>query len=76
MDQYIHDNTEDEFTHENFINAYLASKGADTVNLDHFRTLPSSKATRSDPKRPYSGHRQYERRTRCSKDFFNPCICW
>jgi len=45
MDQYIHDNTEDELTHEVFINAYLASKGADTVNLDRFRTLPSSKAT-------------------------------
>jgi hypothetical protein len=45
MDQYIHDNTDDEFSHENFINAYLASKGADTVNLDQFRTLPSSKAT-------------------------------
>src|SRR5712672_225331 len=45
MAQYIHDNTEDEFTHQNFINAYLAAKGADTVNLDRFRTLPSSKAT-------------------------------
>jgi len=45
MAQYIHDNTEDELTHEVFINAYLASKGADTVNLDRFRTLPSSKAT-------------------------------
>jgi len=45
MDQYIHDNTEDELTHEVFSNAYLASKGADTVNLDQFRTLPSSKAT-------------------------------
>jgi len=44
MDQYIHDNTEDELTHEVFINAYLASKGADTVDLDRFRTLPSSKA--------------------------------
>src|SRR5260221_14181078 len=30
MNQYIRDNTEDEFTHETFINAYLASKGADT----------------------------------------------
>jgi hypothetical protein len=30
MDQYIHDNTEDEITHFTFINAYLASKGADT----------------------------------------------
>src|SRR5712691_4241034 len=45
MDQYIHDNTEDEFTHQNFINAYLASKGAATVNLDQFRTLPGSTAT-------------------------------
>src|SRR5712691_9705414 len=45
MDQYIHDNTEDEFTHFTFINAYLASKGAQPVNLDRFRTLPSSKAT-------------------------------
>ena len=45
MPQYIHDNTEDEFTHFTFINAYLVSKGADPVNLDKFRTLPSSKAT-------------------------------
>src|SRR5467141_232243 len=45
MSQYIHDNTEDELTHEVFINKYLASKGAPTVDLDQFRTLPSSKAT-------------------------------
>jgi hypothetical protein len=45
MSQYIHDNTEDELTHEVFINSYLTSKGAPTVNLDQFRTLPSSKAT-------------------------------
>src|SRR4029077_5374824 len=45
MAQYIHDNTEDELTHEVFINEYLASKGAEQVNLDQFRTLPSSKAT-------------------------------
>jgi hypothetical protein len=45
MPQYIHDNTEDEFSHMAFINAYLASKGAEPVNLDKFRTLPSSKAT-------------------------------
>jgi hypothetical protein len=45
MDQYIHDNTEDELSHEDFINAYLASRGADTVSLDQFRTLPSSTAT-------------------------------
>ncbi len=47
MAQYIHDNTEDELTHEVFINAYLVSKGAAPVNLDQFRTLPSSKATGS-----------------------------
>ena len=45
MPQYIHDNTEDELTHEEFINAYLVSKGAEPVNLDQFRTLPSSQAT-------------------------------
>ena len=45
MPQYIHDNTEDELSHETFINAYLASKGVETVSLDQFRTLPSSKAT-------------------------------
>ena len=45
MDQYIHDNTDDEITHAKFINAYLASHGAQTVNLDQFRTLPSSQAT-------------------------------
>src|ERR1700704_4014245 len=45
MSQYIHDNTEDELTHEVFINAYLTSKGAEPVTLDRFRTLPSSKAT-------------------------------
>ena len=45
MSQYIHDNTDDEFSHMRFINAFLESIGADPVNLDKFRTLPSSKAT-------------------------------
>src|SRR5215831_4964191 len=45
MDQYISDNTEDELSHEVFLNAYLASKGAATISLDTFRTLPSSQAT-------------------------------
>jgi hypothetical protein len=45
MDQYIHDNTEDEFTHFTFINAYLKAHGAEPVDLEKFRTLPSSKAT-------------------------------
>ena len=45
MPQYIHDNTEDEISHFQFINAYLISKGAAPANFDQFRTLPSSKAT-------------------------------
>ena len=45
MATYIHDNTEDEFSHAGFINAYLKSKNAETVDLDQFRKLPSSEAT-------------------------------
>jgi len=48
MPQYIHDNTEDEFTHFDFINSYLTANGASPVNLDTFRTLPSSQATGAD----------------------------
>jgi ferritin-like protein len=52
MPQYIHDNTDDEFTHQNFLNAYLMSKGAEPVSLEHFRTgnVPSSMATGSSGK--------------------------
>jgi hypothetical protein len=50
MAQYIHDNTDDEFTHQNFLNAYLVSKGADPVDLEPFRTLPGSAATGSSGK--------------------------
>jgi Ferritin-like domain len=50
MPQYIHDNTDDEFTHQNFLNAYLISKGADPVSLEAFRTLPGSTATGSSGK--------------------------
>jgi hypothetical protein len=45
MAQYIHDNTEDEHSHFTFLNAYLRAHGAQGINLDRFRTLPSSKAT-------------------------------
>ena len=45
MPQYIHDNTQDEISHHTFINAYLASRGAEPVDLDRFRTLPSSEAS-------------------------------
>jgi hypothetical protein len=44
MPQYIHDNTEDEFTHFTFLNAYLESRGREAVDLSEFATLPSSKA--------------------------------
>jgi Ferritin-like domain len=47
MAQYVHDNTEDEFTHFTFINAYLKSRGADPVDLEPFRTLSGSAATGS-----------------------------
>ena len=47
MAQYVHDNTEDEFSHANFINAYLASRGEAQVSLEQFRTLPGSKASGS-----------------------------
>jgi hypothetical protein len=43
--QYISDNTDDEISHAAFLNAYLHSKGEKGVNLDAFRTLPSSRAT-------------------------------
>src|SRR6185312_11131596 len=45
MPQYISDNTDDEMSHAAFLNAFLASRGEDPVNLDAFRTLPSSKAS-------------------------------
>src|SRR6266496_1863915 len=47
MGDYIHDNTDDEITHHTFLNAYLASKGMATVDLEPFRTLPGSSATGS-----------------------------
>jgi hypothetical protein len=43
--QYITSNTTDEQSHANFLNAYLISIGAEPVDLDAFRTLPSSQAT-------------------------------
>jgi hypothetical protein len=45
MSQYISDNTEDELTHEVWINNFLVAHGAAPANLDQFRNLPSSKAT-------------------------------
>jgi hypothetical protein len=55
MLQYINDNTDDEFSHANFLLAYLKSKGASSPELDllvgtHFRTLPGSVVTGSTKK--------------------------
>jgi hypothetical protein len=55
MDQYIHDNTDDEITHHTFLNAYLVSKGAAPANLDPFRTLMGSTASGVNP--ALIGHR-------------------
>jgi hypothetical protein len=55
MAQYVHDNTDDEITHHNFLNAYLVSKGAAPANLDPFRTLMGSTATGVNP--ALIGHR-------------------
>ena len=44
MSQYIHDNTDDEFTHFRFLNAYLSARGGRPVDLTPFRRLPSSQA--------------------------------
>jgi len=51
MAQYIHDNTDDEITHQSFLNAYLISKGAEPADFERFRTLPGSTATGSSGKR-------------------------
>src|SRR5262245_53774813 len=49
MSQYVHDNTDDEITHHQFLNAYLMSHGAAPANLDPFRTLMGSTATGVNP---------------------------
>jgi hypothetical protein len=43
--QYISSNNLDEQSHATFLNAYLQAIGAQPVDLDQYRTLPSSKAT-------------------------------
>ncbi|HVD96057.1 MAG TPA: ferritin-like domain-containing protein [Candidatus Limnocylindria bacterium] len=55
MQDYIHDNTDDEITHHTFLNAYLVSKGAAPANLDAFRALMGSTATGVNP--DLVGHR-------------------
>ena len=43
--QYISSNTLDEVSHAAFLDAYLKSKGEESVNFDEFRTLQGSQAT-------------------------------
>lgn len=50
LPDYICGDFEDECSHANFINAYLVSIGEQAVNLDAFRTLPSSGATGAEQK--------------------------
>jgi hypothetical protein len=45
MPQYISDNTDDEISHRDFLNAYLSAKGAQPVDFKAFETLQSSLAT-------------------------------
>jgi hypothetical protein len=45
MPQYITDNTDDELSHAAFLKAFLRSRGEVPVDLEEFRTLPSSQAT-------------------------------
>jgi Ferritin-like domain len=45
MPQYISDNTDDELSHHRFLNNYLASKGAKTIDLSQFAILPPSQVT-------------------------------
>jgi hypothetical protein len=43
--QYIADNTDDEISHAAFLNAYLASKGEQQVDLGQFANLPPSQVS-------------------------------
>ena len=43
--QYISDNTDDEFSHAAFLNAYLKSRGEAQVDLSHFATLAPSQVS-------------------------------
>jgi hypothetical protein len=48
MPSYVNQNTRDELSHAQFINAYLVSKGHTPVSLEPFRKLPSSQASGAD----------------------------
>ena len=54
MDQYIHDNTDDEISHFTFTNAYLASERGPTRQSGYFLTEPSSQAIGAQHERKIS----------------------
>ena len=64
MNQYIHDNTEDEITHFTFINAYLASRGADAGQSRSLPDLAEQQGHRCaadrPPDQPDAAHRRHE----------------
>jgi hypothetical protein len=43
MPQYISDNTDDEISHRDFLNAYLKLKGAQPIDFKQFEVLPPTK---------------------------------
>ena len=54
MDQYILDNTDDEFSHANFLFAYLKSKRADTSDVERLMGMNFARCKevwRLDPQR-------------------------
>jgi hypothetical protein len=51
MSQYISDNTDDEISHRDFLNAYLSAHGADPIDFTQFETLPSTTAMGVDTTR-------------------------
>ena len=46
---YIQNNTNDEISHQAFLNDFLISQNLEPVDLDPFRNLPSSTATGAEP---------------------------
>lgn len=51
MPSYIAQNTNDEFSHENFLNAFLVKSHERPVDLERFRTLPGSPVAPTQIKR-------------------------
>jgi hypothetical protein len=49
MPQYISDNTDDEISHRDFLNAYLKLHGASPVDFTQFETLPGTTAMGATP---------------------------